>query len=127
MSINKDNNINDVNENNSNLKVEFKYKFNDTFIKFILKEELKEVWIDDIYIDYDHPKIFFLLLRQAIDKFSESGYNTFVQSILKEEWDILKDFGWEIKKDIKDSPILIVQCKLEDSIFIIAKSLGLDN
>ncbi len=122
MSINKDNNE----KNKSNIKVEFKYKFNDTFVKFILKEELKEVWIDDIYIDYEHPKIFFLLLRQAIDKFTESGYDTFVQSILKEEWDILKEFGWEIKKDIKDSPILIVQCKLEDSIFIIAKSLGLE-
>ncbi len=74
----------------------------------------------------DFPKIFFLLLRQAIDKFTESGYETFVQSIVKEEWPILKDFGWEIKKDIKDSPILIVQCKLEDAIFVVAKSLGIN-
>ncbi len=106
------------------MEVEFKYKFSNNLIKFKLIESQNEVWMEDIIIDYDHPKIFFLLLRNAFDKFISDGYKIFVQTIMKHEWESIKDNNWEIKNDNNESPVIIIKCNIEHALINIARGLG---
>jgi hypothetical protein len=106
------------------MEIEFKYKFSSNLIKFKLIEEHKEIWMDICNIDYEHPKIFFILLRNAIDKFIEEGYTKFVQTILKEEWNDLKNYGWVIKENTPELPYLIIECNIEEAMINIAGGLG---
>jgi hypothetical protein len=106
------------------MEVEFKYNFSDNYLKFKLIEEKNEVWMDEVNLDYQQAKIFFLLLRNAVDKFLNDGYKTFVQTILKDEWDIIKNLNWKIKENKSTSPLLIIECDLDKAIENIGKALG---
>ena len=106
------------------MEIEFKYKFSSNLIKFKLAD--KEIWMDKCNIDYEHPKIFFILLRNAIDKFIEEGYTKFVQTVLKEEWNDLKNYGWVIKENIPELPYLIIECDINHALINIAQSLGFE-
>ena len=108
------------------MEIEFKYKFSKNFIKFKLNEENKEIWMDSCNIDYEHPKIFFILLRKAIDKFIEEGYSKFVQTILKEDWKELKKENWNIKENLPELPYIIIECDINNTLFNIAEGLGFD-
>ncbi len=110
--------------NNQKMEVEFKYKFSNNYLKFKLIESENEIWMEDVNLDYDHPKIFFLLLSNAIDKFIENGYKKFVQTVLKEDWDIIKDFNWKKRLDDNDKPTIIIECPIEDALINIAKGVG---
>jgi hypothetical protein len=106
------------------MELEFKYKFSTNYIKFKLIEELNEVWMEDVNIDYEHPKIFFLLLRNAIDKFIEQDYKYFIQTVLKEDWEYIKQYNWQIKTTNDTSPTVIITCDINDAMVNIAKGLG---
>jgi len=106
------------------MEIEFKFKFSSNLIKFKLIEEHNEVWMDTCNIDYDHPKIFFLLLRQAIDKFIEEGYTKFIQTILKEDWEELKKYEWTVRENIPELPYLIIECEIDKAMINIAGGLG---
>ncbi len=108
------------------MELEFKYKFSKNYIKFKLIEETNEVWMEDVYIDFENPKIFFLLLRGAIDKFIEQNYKYFVQTILKEDWESIKNFNWQIKDNNEVSPTFIITCDINDAMINIAKGLGFE-
>ncbi len=107
------------------MEVEFKYNFSENYLKFKLLEEKNEVWMDEVYIDYEYAKIFFLLLRNAIDKFRDDGYKIFVQTILKEEWDLIKTLNWKIRENNTNTPIMIIECDLDKTLENIGKSLGI--
>jgi len=104
------------------IELEFKYKFSKNYLKFKLFKETNEVLMDEIIIDYEYPKIFFLLLRNAFDKFISEDYKTFVQMIMKEDWDIIKNLDWKIRKDQDD--ILTIVCPMEEALINIAHGLG---
>ncbi len=108
------------------MEVEFKYKFSTNYIKFKLIEETNEVWMEDVNIDYEHPKIFFLLLRNAIDKFIEQNYKYFIQTIMKEDWEFVKQYNWQIKNTNEISPTVIISCNINDAMINIAKGLGFE-
>lgn len=106
------------------MEVEFKYNFSDNYLKFKLIEEKNEVWMDEVNMDFPHAKIFFLLLRNAVDKFANDGYKTFVQTILKDEWDIIKNLNWRIKENKPAIPVMIIECDLDKALENIGRSLG---
>ena len=106
------------------MEVEFKYNFSDTFIKFKLIEEKNEVWMLESKIDYVNSKIFFMLLRNAIEKFQKDNYKTFVQTILKEDWDLIKNFNWKIRDNNKSNPFIIIECELDKALENIGRGLG---
>ncbi len=108
------------------MEVEFKYKFSNNCFKFKLIEDKNEVWMNDINIDFENPKIFFLLLKNAIDKFTSNGYKIFVQTILKEDWEIIKNLDWEIRENKSNTPIMIIECDINNALINIAKGLGFD-
>ena len=108
------------------MEVEFKYKFSTNYIKFKLIEESNEVWMEDVNIDFEHPKIFFLLLRNAIDKFIEQNYKYFIQTILKDDWEFVKQYDWQIKNTSEISPTVIICCDINDAMINIAKGLGFE-
>jgi len=108
------------------MNIEFKYKFSENKIIFKLFEDTNEVWMEDVNIDYDNIKIFFLLLKNAFDKFTEMGYKIFVQTVLKEDWEYIKKYNWTIKENIADSPTIIILCNIEDAIYNITSGLGFE-
>ena len=108
------------------MDIEFKYKFSTNLLKFKLIEEHKEIWMDICNIDYEHPKIFFILLRKAIDKFIDEGYVKFIQTILKEDWKELKKENWKIKENLPELPYIIINCDIDKALINIANGLGFE-
>lgn len=106
------------------MEVEFKYNFSDNYLKFKLIEEKNEVWIEQIYIDYEHAKIFFLLLRNAIEKFTDEGYTIFVQTVLKDEWNLIKNLDWKIRENKIENYFMVIECDLDKALVNIGKGLG---
>lgn len=104
--------------------MDFKYKFSDNSIKFKLLEDKQEIWMENVYIDYEHPKIFFMLLKSAIEKFIELEYKFFVQTVLKEEWNEIKHLNWTIYNDNPLNPYLIIKCDINDALENIVYGLG---
>lgn len=106
------------------MEVTFKYKFSKNYIVFKLHKDIEEVWMENVYIDYDNPKIFFLLLRNAIEKFTEEKYKFFVQTILKEDLENLEKDKWEVFGNDELSPTVIIKCPISEALYNIAHSLG---
>jgi len=107
------------------MEVTFNYKFSKNYISFKLHKDTNEVWMENVCIDYDYPKIFFLLLRNAINKFIEDEYKFFVQTILKEDMVHLDKDKWIIVNNDNESPIINIKCPIEEAIFNIARGLGI--
>ena len=106
------------------MEAEFKYNFSNNSIKFKLIKEQNEIWMDDYNMDFEHIKIFFLLLRNAIEKFIIDGYTTFVQTILKEEWEIIKHLNWRVRTNESYHAYIIIECDLDKVLDNIGKGLG---
>jgi poly(3-hydroxyalkanoate) synthetase len=106
------------------MEVTFKYKFSKNYIVFKLHKDIEEVWMEDVYIDYDHPKIFFLLLRNAMEKFTDEEYKFFVQTVLKEDLVNLDKNKWNIIDTDNLSPTVIIKCPISEALYNIASSLG---
>ena len=106
------------------MEAEFKYNFSNNYIKFKLIKEQNEIWIDDYNMDFEHIKIFFLLLRNAIDKFIIDGYTTFVQTILKEEWELIKDLNWRVRTNESAHAYIIIECDLDKVLDNMGRGLG---
>jgi len=100
-----------------------KYKFNDTYINFKLYEEKKEIWIEDYYIDFNNIKIFFMLLRNSIDKFINDKYVTFVQTILSNDWNMICHLKWKIRSN--NVYTNIIECDINNAIENIVNGLGI--
>ena len=106
------------------MEVEIKYNFSSNLLKFKLIEDKNEVWMNEVNIDYEYPKVFFLLLRNSIDKFINDGYKTFVQTIMKEEWDLIRNLNWKIKENKISNPFMIIECDLTTAVENIGRGLG---
>ena len=106
------------------MEVEFKYKFSTNYIKFKLIKEKNEIYMDDYNMDYEHIKIFFLLLRNAVDKFIIDGYTTFVQTILKDDWELIKHLNWRVRNNETHQVYIIIECDLDKVLENIGKGLG---
>ena len=106
------------------MEAEFKYNFSNNYIKFKLIKEQNEIWMDEYNMDFEHIKIFFLLLRNAIEKFIIDGYTTFVQTILKEEWDLIKHLNWRVRTNENFHAYIIIECDLDKVLDNIGRGLG---
>ena len=103
----------------------FKYDFSKNYISFDPQEDTLELWMDEIIIDYEYPKIFIALLKSAFDKFSNIGYKKVIQHIPKEDWELVKDLKW-LKKTYTCSSIITIECNIEDALENIIKGIGIN-
>jgi hypothetical protein len=104
----------------------FKCDVSDNVIEYRCFKTLKQIQMDYVFMDEHLPKSFFVLLRTSIDQFVKDGYQTFVQSVSKEDWEafLKSDEHWKIKEDT--GYYLIIECNLDNAIGCISRGLGID-
>ena len=110
---------------NTNRNVyQYPSSFSDSMISF--EYENDACWIDKYYIDEDNIKMFFVLLKDSIEKMKKSGYKKFLQLVSNDDWEIFlsKDDIWKIEKEHSDRTKTIM-CDINDAPRGIARGFGL--
>jgi hypothetical protein len=111
-----------IQKNTISTRILYKYNFSSNSIEFDLIHATKEIWMEQVKIDYNNSKIFILLLRNAINDFITDGYTIFVQTILTEDWEIIKNETWNIR--LQENGISIIFCDINDALINIVHGLG---
>ncbi len=85
----------------------------------------EKIFMERVEIDYDYPKLFFILLRKTVDGYIEKGYKKLVQTVTYDDWKYIKDKGkWNVVDSVNS--LIIIECDINDAIENIAKGLGFD-
>jgi len=117
---------------NANIEIpehlDFKCPVSKNVIEFRCFKKNRDAYMEYVNIDYDVPKAFFVILRQAIDKLKNLGYDRIVQTVLEEDWNnSLKHDKWVIKhvdKGIQN--LYVIQCNIDDALENISYGLGFE-
>lgn len=84
-----------------------KTNISDNFIEFLQFDDNSMI-IKNINIDYNYPKLFFLVLKLAIEQLQQKNISKIYQWVSEDDWiNILKNTKWKLYKE-EDNNNLIV-------------------
>lgn len=84
--------------------------------------------IGNIECDYKHPRAFFSLLRNSIERLkNEEGIKIITQYVSRDDWNnILKDkTTWKLEYTMDSNNMCKIQCSIDDILENMRRSLGL--
>ncbi len=99
-----------------------KTNLSNNYIEF-LKFDDNSMIIKDIYIDYEYPKLFFLVIKLAVEQLHEKKINKIYQWVSKYDWEnILKNTKWKLHKEEED---YLIVCDTNEFLDCILESLDI--
>jgi hypothetical protein len=87
----------------------------------------KTISLDNMTIDYQEPKLFFILLNATMKKFHRMDFERVYQSVALDDWNnfLSKNDKWKRETHVGQNPdTIIISCKIDDCATNIGKSLG---
>lgn len=109
-------------------KFKFECKLSKNYIEFICDPVSKKIYMERCDIDYDNPRLFFILLRKSINTLTQSKnkYTTFVQQVTKTDWDtdLKKNDKWSLCGRVESELYVTIECNISDALYCISSGLG---
>jgi hypothetical protein len=88
------------------------------FIKYSLDKDKKTATLFNYFHPPEFIKLFLQLFASSIEDLLNRDYNTFIQTVLVDEWNkyLKQDDRWKINEKHKDNETINIECKLSDAI-----------
>jgi hypothetical protein len=98
----------------------------DQFIEYEYNIFTKSCWINDMFLDIDLLRPFFILFELSVSELHEKGIDYFVQTVSISEWEsfLQSDDGWRVLN--KNEEDVTIECNIFDAPACFASGLGIN-
>jgi len=98
----------------------------DNYISYIIDNNI--CTMDNVIMDNDNIKLFFVLLRNSIDDLKSKKCTIFRQNIVMSDWIELNELQcWKLISENKFMNSCLIECDINNALTNIAKSLNINS
>lgn len=86
-------------------------------------------WINNMYVDPDNVKLFFLLIKTSLAKMEKKGCEKYQQLVSVDDWNLFlkENKEWRILSENTENNSLLIECDIKYSHELLIDSLLRNN